>query len=149
MNKEKEEEERRKSQSWSEHLIQHTIQYVGVPINSRGVHLPRFPSWHETIKTWPTETTRKRKVLICTELIMSIKKTWAFLVREARGKGDERRKNKNHSGYHCATMSSRVPLLVSRPSPDCVSAFFCVVTALNEKNAGQPNFPPPFVSPLQ
>lgn len=26
--------------------------------------------------------------------------------------------------------------------------FFCVVTALNEKNAGQPNFPPPFVSPL-
>lgn len=25
---------------------------------------------------------------------------------------------------------------------------FCVVTALNEKNAGEPNFPPPFVSPL-
>lgn len=29
--------------------------------------------------------------------------------------------------------------------PEC---FFSAVTALNKKNAGQPRFPPPFVSPL-
>lgn len=67
---------------------------------------------------------------------------------QSEGKRDEKKKKKC-SGYHCTTMNTRVPLLVSsRPNPDCESAFFCVVTALNEKNAGEPNFPPPFVSPL-
>lgn len=70
-------------------------------------------------------------------------------VQKPRGKGVK----KKCSGYLYTTMNARVPLLVSSEQThprlcEFFFLFFPVVTALTEKNAGKPNFPPPFVSPL-
>ena len=73
----------------------------------------------------------------------------------AQSKGDKRMKRLKKRGEKCP--GSHCSSMKLREHPPCkhqvdpaptAQVLFRVVTALNEKNAGQPNFPPPFVSPL-
>lgn len=64
-----------------------------------------------------------------------------------RGKKDEKVKKKKLSLQH-HEIKSTPPCKQQADPAQTARVLFCVVTALNEKNAGQPNFPPPFVSPL-
>ena len=69
----------------------------------RRLHLPVW-SWHVTIKTWATETTRKRKVLKCTELIVSRRKTWAVpACAKKKAKKKEPRLSLHHHEYESAS----------------------------------------------
>lgn len=106
-------------------------------IKSRRSDLPLVPSWLVTITTWAVETTRRRKVLKCTKLILSRRQTWAFVMCRTGETGSKERLSLLHHEDESASPCEQH----ADPAPT-------VVTALNEKNAGLPHFPPPFVSPL-
>lgn len=65
------------------------------------------------------------------------------------GKKDEKvKKKKKKLSLQHHEFKSTPPCKQQADPAQTARVLFCVVTALNEKNAGQPNFPPPFVSPL-
>lgn len=66
---------------------------------------------------------------------------------QSEGKRDEKKKKMFRLSLHHHEYKSASPCK-QQTQPWLRECFFCVVTALNEKNAGEPNFPPPFVSPL-
>lgn len=77
---------------------------------------------------------------------MSIRKTWAFPC--AGEKRKEKKKEVLRLSLHHHEFKSSPPCKQHADPAQTAWVLFCVVTALNEKNAGEPNFPPPFVSPL-
>lgn len=66
---------------------------------------------------------------------------------QSKGKRDEKKKMLRLSLLH-HEYKSVSPCKQQADPAQTAWVLFCVVTALNEKNAGEPNFPPPFVSPL-
>lgn len=66
---------------------------------------------------------------------------------QSKGKKDEKKKMLRLSLLHHEYKSGSSCKQQADPA-QTAWVLFCVVTALNEKNASEPNFPPPFVSPL-
>lgn len=76
------------------------------------------------------------------------KKDMSLPCAQSKGKKDEKKKKMLRLSLHHHEYKSTPPCKQQADPAQTAWVLFCVVTALNEKNAGKPNFPPPFVSPL-